>query len=202
MSPFDKKNLNIPNALTAVRIILIVPFLVFFFRGNTWGALITIGFSGLSDALDGYIARHYNQITPLGKLLDPLADKLTQTTIALCISLRVPILLPVFGVFVVKENLMLIGACVLLKQKKRPSAARWYGKAATISFYVSIVLVFLSHVFFSDKPALIVVSLVFLAITVLLMVYSFIQYAKIYRDLMREAKEEASEVEKEALPEA
>ena len=77
MIQFDKKNLNVPNALTLLRIILIAPFLYFFLTGNITWALIVVGLSGLSDALDGFIARRYHQITPLGKLLDPLADKLT-----------------------------------------------------------------------------------------------------------------------------
>lgn len=188
MLQFDKKNLNVPNALTVLRIVLIAPFLYFFLTGDMVWALVTMSLSGLSDALDGFIARRYNQITPLGKLLDPLADKLTQTTIALCISLYVPVLIPVFAIFVVKEFLMLIGACILLKKKKRPGAARWYGKAATILFYVSIASVLIVHVFFRGNVVLGAISMVLLAVTVGFMIYAFIEYYKIFRVLLREAK--------------
>lgn len=187
MIQFDKKNLNVPNALTLLRIILIAPFLYFFLTGNITWALIVVGLSGLSDALDGFIARRYHQITPLGKLLDPLADKLTQTTIALCISIRVPILIPIFAIFVVKEILMLIGACILLKKKKRPGAARWYGKMATILFYVSIVSVLVMHVFFQDTPVLMGISMVLLVVTAASMIYAFIEYYKVFRALLQEA---------------
>lgn len=187
MIQFDKKNLNVPNALTLLRIILIAPFLYFFLTGNITWALIVVGLSGLSDALDGFIARRYHQITPLGKLLDPLADKLTQTTIALCISIRVPILIPIFAIFVVKEILMLIGACILLKKKKRPGAARWYGKMATILFYVSIVSVLVMHVFFQDTPVLMGISMALLVVTAASMIYAFIEYYKVFRALLQEA---------------
>lgn len=187
MIQFDKKNLNVPNALTLLRIILIAPFLYFFLTGNITWALIVVGLSGLSDALDGFIARRYHQITPLGKLLDPLADKLTQTTIALCISIRVPILIPIFAIFVVKEILMLIGACILFKKKKRPGAARWYGKMATILFYVSIVSVLVMHVFFQDTPVLMGISMVLLVVTAASMIYAFIEYYKVFRALLQEA---------------
>jgi len=188
MIQFDKKNLNVPNALTVLRIILIAPFLYFFFTGNMVWALIMMGLSGLSDALDGFIARRYHQITPLGKLLDPLADKLTQTTIALCISIHVPLLIPVFAIFVIKEILMLIGACILLKRKKRPGAARWYGKTATILFYVSIASVLAVHVFFKDNPVLAVVSVFLLAVTAGFMIYAFVEYYKIFRALLQETR--------------
>ena len=197
MIQFDKKNLNVPNALTLLRIILIAPFLYFFLTGNITWALIVVGLSGLSDALDGFIARRYHQITPLGKLLDPLADKLTQTTIALCISIRVPILIPIFAIFVVKEILMLIGACILLKKKKRPGAARWYGKMATILFYVSIVSVLVMHVFFQDTPVLMGISMVLLVVTAASMIYAFIEYYKVFRALLQEANTPALNASKE-----
>lgn len=78
---------------------------------------------------DGMIARKFNQITELGKMLDPLADKLTQGTVAICLAVEYPVLIPVLLIFVVKELGMLIGGCFLLKRKSAPALpsgmAKW-----------------------------------------------------------------------------
>ena len=75
---FKAKDLiTIPNILTYIRIILIVPFVYFFLKENYIPAVICIGVSGLTDCFDGMIARRFNQVTSLGKILDPIADKFT-----------------------------------------------------------------------------------------------------------------------------
>ena len=90
---------TIPNALSILRLLLIPVFAVLYLTSGDhperlyWsvGALLL---SGLSDALDGYIARRFNQISESGKLLDPLADKLTQVTVLVCVTVRCPALIP------------------------------------------------------------------------------------------------------------
>ena len=77
------QNWTIPNLLSVLRILVIAPFAYFFLNGQLLLAVLFLAFSGLSDMFDGMIARKFNQITELGKMLDPLADKLTQGTIAL-----------------------------------------------------------------------------------------------------------------------
>ena len=84
------QNLTVPNAMSVFRILVIPFFAYFFLKGNLTAAIVALGLSGLSDALDGMIARHFNQITELGKMLDPLADKLTQGTVAICIAVHYP----------------------------------------------------------------------------------------------------------------
>ena len=128
------QNWTIPNLLSVLRILVIAPFAYFFLHDELLWAVVMLAFSGLSDLFDGMIARKFNQITELGKMLDPLADKLTQGTIAICLAVKHPLLIPILAIFVLKELGMLIGGCVLLKKKKRPCAAKWFGKVATFLF--------------------------------------------------------------------
>ena len=124
-----------------LRIALIVPFVIFFLKGNYIAAAVMIIISGISDALDGFIARKFNQITDLGKMLDPLADKLTLISIMICIVILFPIVLPVVVILIIKDVVMVIGASILLKSDIKPPAARWYGKIGTVMFYFSVCLI-------------------------------------------------------------
>ncbi|MBR1730995.1 MAG: CDP-alcohol phosphatidyltransferase family protein [Ruminococcus sp.] len=191
------KNLNlkeiktIPNILSLFRIVLIIPFVIFFLNENYIAAAIAIILSGISDALDGFIARKFNQITDLGKMLDPLADKLTLIAIMICLVILFPIVMPVVIILIIKDVVMMIGASVLLKSDIKPPAARWYGKIGTIMFYFSVALiVFLKAVFNYENPIL---SLVLLGLTAAMMIFALIEYFLIFRKL----KNSANTVEKE-----
>ena len=97
---------TIPNLLSLIRILLIPVFVTLFFQDETvWAAVILI-VSGLTDTLDGYIARHFHMITNLGKVLDPIADKLTQAVVAFCLCVRIPAVIPLFILLVLKEGIM------------------------------------------------------------------------------------------------
>jgi cardiolipin synthase (CMP-forming) len=88
------KNFNVPNILTIVRILLIVPFVIYYTGDQILKAAAVLLLSGLTDMLDGMIARRYHQITELGQMLDPLSDKLTQGAVAICLAVKQPILIP------------------------------------------------------------------------------------------------------------
>ncbi len=172
------KNLNIPNSLSVLRIILIIPFVIYFTRGEILQAVIVLVISGLSDMLDGMIARKFNQFTELGQMLDPLSDKLTQGAVAICLAVEQPVLIPLLAIFVVKEILMLVAGCFLLKKGKMPSGSHWYGKLSTILFYFSFaIIVALKGIWHIENMA---VTVTLLAITAAFMIYSFVQYAKIF----------------------
>lgn len=178
------KNINlkdiktIPNILSLFRIALIIPFVIFFLRSNYIAAAVFIILSGVTDALDGFIARKFNQITDLGKMLDPLADKLTLIAIMICIVILFPIVLPVVAILIVKDIVMMIGASVLLKSDIKPPAARWYGKIGTVMFYISVALiVFLKAAFNYENPIL---SLVLLGATAAMMIFALIEYFLIF----------------------
>ena len=137
---------HIPNILT-ISIFILMPFIfIAIIEKNFLLALVLLTISGLTDVCDGYIARKYNFITNFGKLIDPLADKFTQigTLIALAFIDIIPywILIVVF----IKEALMIASASFLYG-KKLVVSSRWYGKLATVLFYIAIVSSFIIHYF-------------------------------------------------------
>lgn len=179
------QNLTIPNALSALRIV-IVPFFAWAFvhRHITLSAVL-LGVSGLTDCFDGLIARKLNQVTELGKMLDPLADKLTQGVVAFCLGLCFSGIRVLLMIFVVKELAMLCCAAILLKKKKRPCAAKWYGKVATVMFYVAVVSIVVMDGFFHLSGAMFeTVSTVLLLLTALMMIYAAIRYFQIFLQLL------------------
>ncbi len=180
------QNLTIPNALSVLRI-LIIPFFAWsFLQDRLVLAVGLLVFSGLSDCVDGFIARKLNQVTELGKMLDPLADKLTQGVVALCLAVKFPVIGPVLLVFIVKELVMLCCAIALLKKKKRPCAAQWYGKVATVMFYVSVALIVVMDGFFQmEGMAFQVISYVLLGLTAGMMIYSAVRYFQIFLTILR-----------------
>ncbi len=140
---------TIPNLLSVIRILLIPVFAVLFYKEEYGWAILTLVLSGLSDFFDGKIARKFNQISALGKMLDPVADKLTQVTLAVLLFMSfnkaqdetLKAFSWVFLVFIVKEIVMVLGGAVMLACGIRPGAAEIYGKVATFAFYAIMILV-------------------------------------------------------------
>lgn len=129
---------QIPNILTIFRFILI-PFIVInLFYDQYIAAFIIFTISGLTDILDGFIARKFNFITNFGKLIDPLADKCTQIITLATLALKDIIPMWIIIVVVLKEFIMVAGASFLYG-KELVVSSRWYGKLATVLFYIAIV---------------------------------------------------------------
>lgn len=180
------QNLTVPNALSVLRIIIIPFFAWFFLQDRLVLAVGVLVLSGMSDCVDGFIARKLNQVTELGKMLDPLADKLTQGVVALCLAIKFPVICPVLLVFIVKELVMLCCAIGLLKRKKRPCAAKWYGKVATVMFYVSVAAIVVMDGFFHVHGMVFdVISYVLLGLTAAMMIYSAVRYFQIFLEILR-----------------
>jgi len=147
-----KKVFTVPNVLSFVRILLIPVFAWAYLQDRMILALVLVVVSGATDKLDGTIARRMNQVSDLGKMLDPVADKLTQMTLAVLMFIRfyasgdiwMRRFAWVFLLFIAKEVLMLVFALVVLLLGKRPVAAEIWGKAATVVFYVVMILLFLA----------------------------------------------------------
>ena len=191
---FKAKDLiTIPNILTYIRIILIVPFVYFFLKENYIPAVICIGVSGLTDCFDGMIARRFNQVTSLGKILDPIADKFTLLAVVICMVIYVPIVLPVLVVLLLKDVLMLLGGMDLINKGITPPAAKWYGKVGTVVFYLSVFTIIFLKAFFGVENFALDVSL--LSVTALTMLFALYQYGKIYFQLIKEhnSKEKSKE---------
>lgn len=132
----------IPNILTVSRFILI-PFIVMsLLHENYILSIMLLSISGLTDILDGLIARKCNIISNFGKLIDPLADKATQVSILVTLVFQNIIPLWILVVIFVKEMLMISGASFLYG-KELVVSSRWYGKLSTIMIYLSMVSSFL-----------------------------------------------------------
>lgn len=137
---------HIPNILTMSRFVFIPFIFAFILKENYLMAFIFLTISGLTDVLDGFIARKFNFISNFGKLIDPLADKATQ--ISALVALSFIDIIPSWFLMVVflKEAIMIAGASFLYG-KNLVVSSRWYGKLATVLFYIAIVSSFTIHYF-------------------------------------------------------
>lgn len=150
---------NIPNWLSVFRIVLIPFYVVAYLKENYWLAVALLFFSGVSDLVDGFIARHFNQITDLGKALDPLADKLTQMAIMICAAAKNTIMMCLLVVVVVKEILMIAFNFYMFKKGEKPIAAKWYGKLATAVFYIGMGLLLLFDAINITVPGIVLICI-------------------------------------------
>lgn len=129
---------NIPNALTIIRFLLIPLIMHSVFKGNYLLAFVLFTLSGITDIADGFIARKFNLISNFGKLMDPLADKLTQLSMLTILVIKGMIPIWILVIVAVKEIVMVCGASFLYG-KDVVVYSRWYGKLATVLFYLAIV---------------------------------------------------------------
>ena len=137
---------HVPNALTIIRFLLIPVIVISIFNGDYIIAFIFFTISGITDIADGFIARKFNLISNFGKLMDPLADKLTQ--IATIASLTLMHIIPIWilAIVLLKELIMIAGASFLYG-KDVVVYSKWYGKLATVLFYLAIVFSLLINQF-------------------------------------------------------
>lgn len=136
---------TIPNWMCFARIALIPVFSVLFIKGQyLWGVVAMI-VAALTDVFDGKIARKFNMVSNLGKILDPIADKLSQMAIVIILIIKFwnndGIVKYIFFLFIFKELVMIIGGAVLLSKGMRPTAAEVWGKVATVVFYVFMITI-------------------------------------------------------------
>lgn len=127
-------------------------------------------FSGFTDVLDGFIARKFDMITSWGKLADPLADKLMQITALVILTIQGNLSIFILTIVIIKELLMAIGSIMLLRQDKYVVSASWYGKLATVIFYIAIVMMILKVPYANYLIIAAVISTL----------YAFIKYAISY----------------------
>ena len=141
---WKKDILTIPNLLSLFRLVLIPVYVVIYLNARNsadyYLAAGILAVSCLTDLIDGKIARHFNMISTLGKILDPLADKATQFALIICLALRYPILLNLFALFVIKESFQLIAGCINLRKGKMLKGALISGKICTTVLFISLIL--------------------------------------------------------------
>ncbi len=137
---------HVPNILTIVRFLLIPIILILIFQENYIWAFVVLTLSGITDILDGYIARKFNFVTDFGKLMDPLADKLTQ--ISILVSLCIKEIVPVWMIIIIfLKELLMIGGASFLYKKDLVFSSKWWGKLATVIFYIAIACSLIIHYF-------------------------------------------------------
>ena len=140
--------LKIPNLLSYFRVLLIPFFVHSYLIAQDWnGHLIAAGIlflSGVTDAIDGIIARRFNQVSDLGKLIDPVADKLTQVAVAAVLIVNWPIMAYLLVLFIFKEFSLFIINLLLLKKGQVIDGAMWFGKIGTIVFYCCMFILVIS----------------------------------------------------------
>ena len=169
-------NIPIPNILSVIRLSLVPAFVVVFFsdtpNAQRLAGLIFV-LASLTDALDGFIARRFNMVTRLGRILDPLADKLMTVSALLCITIAGLIPVWIVIVFAVKEAFMGVGALILYKRVDDVLPSNYLGKTATIVFIVSCVALMLFRI---PQPY----STVLLSIPLILTLIAFARYAVLF----------------------
>ena len=175
---WKKDIFSIPNLLSLFRLLLIPVYATLYLnatqRYQYLLAGVILAVSCLTDMIDGKIARKYNMITTLGKILDPLADKLTQLTLTICLSLKYPVLYPVLGLFVMKELFQLVLGVVFLRKGKMLPGALMAGKVCTTILFVSLIaLVLMPNIPPVAVKAIAIIDALFLII-------SFVSYAMAY----------------------
>lgn len=176
------KILTIPNVLSFLRLIFAGAFILLYKNDNTFTenipAIIVLAISGLTDFFDGRIARRYNMISEVGKILDPIADKVTEAVIALCLLEKYRIMFALLGTFIIKELFMCICGMVVIKKTGVNNGAKWYGKVSTFTFYLSILALLLIPGI-PETLANVIVS-----ICIVLMIFALVMYMRLYYQIL------------------
>ena len=170
----ENKILTIPNLLSLFRLILI-PVIVwlYWFRKDYFPAGVLLIISGLTDLADGYIARHFNAVSNIGKILDPIADKLTQAAMLFCLVTRFPLMAAPFGFLVIKEVFIGTTGLLMIRKTGKVVGADFHGKVATTLLYAMMIL----HIFWIDIPS--AVSAVSILICLVSMAFTLLTYGSI-----------------------
>ncbi len=177
----QSKILTIPNLLSFFRLCLIPVFMWLYCveKNYLWTGIILI-ISGLTDTVDGIIARKFNMISDLGKVLDPIADKVTQAAMLFCLLTRFPLMIAPLALMVVKEFFMGVTGLLVIQKTGKVFGADWHGKVNTWLLYAMMIL----HVFWYNIPD--VVSKVLIGICVVMMLISLVLYGRHNLKALRE----------------
>ena len=174
--------LTIPNLISLFRILLI-PLIIWLYCGKKQCAatIAVVAISGVSDIIDGKIARKFNMVSDVGKVLDPIADKLTQVTLVICLTARYPWMWALLALFAVKECLMLLWGYLTLKSTNTINSAKWYGKLSTVVLYAVMMILIL----FVDIPEAGAEALMLLCGGIILL--SLVMYGRFYHAILDQA---------------
>lgn len=182
---FNKQQiLTIPNLLSLLRLLMIPLFIYLYLNGHDgWTAFVLI-LSGVTDVVDGYIARHFNQVSDFGKAFDPIADKLTQAAMLLCLVSRHRMMIVPLLLLAVKDVFSAVSGLLVIRRTGVVLGAEWHGKLTTVLLYGMMIL----HVVWQDIPCW--TSNMLNAICVAMMLVSFVLYARRNIRAIRSANKE------------
>ena len=179
--------LTIPNLLSLFRLVLAGAFAVIYWNAESqtdyYQAVGILALSGLTDFADGKIARHFHMVSELGKVLDPIADKLTQAVVAFCMCRHYGFMKLLLLVLVIKELGQGIYGLYAVRQAGRNDGAKWCGKITTFYLYTMMVLLLLVP----GIPANL--STILILVGVGLLIWSFVSYLITFRAMVLQARE-------------
>lgn len=181
----NKKDLfTIPNIIGYVRIALIPVFCWLYLTADGaadyYWAMGVVLFSSFTDLFDGMIARKFNQVTQLGKILDPVADKLTHAAMAICLMTRYPLMWALAVLMLLKEGYMAVMGIRFLKKDKMMDGAMWFGKICTATLFAGMVILF----FFFDMSQLF--ANIIIGVMMAVMLVTFLMYIRFYRQMEKQ----------------
>ncbi len=177
---WKKDVLTIPNLLSLFRLVLIPIYIAIYLNAKEMPdyflAAGILAVSCLTDLIDGKIARHFNMISTLGKILDPVADKATQFSLILCLALKCEhsVLWYLVGLFVIKESFQLIAGGMTIRKGKMLKGAQLTGKICTTILFVSLILLVMMPNL--NDTAVFIIAL----IDAIFMVIALIDYVIVY----------------------
>ncbi len=179
MKDWKKEIFTIPNLLSLFRLVLIPVYVILYLNAVTTTdyaiAALVLAISCLTDMVDGKIARHFNMISKVGIVLDPVADKATQFSLLLCLAIEFPMLWPVMVLFIIKESFQLIAGWLAYRKGKMLTGALLSGKICTTVLFLSLIVMVLFH-HSMTPPVVHIISV----IDSIFMLISFIHYAITY----------------------
>jgi cardiolipin synthase len=169
--------LTVPNLLSFFRILLIPVIICLYFKEQYWWAFGLLVLSGATDVVDGWIARTFHVVSDFGKAIDPVADKLTQIALLLC-------LMPMkywwmVAILITKEASIGILTLIALRRTHSVYSAGWYGKICTVVIYLSMFVLILWRD--ADPTFVLVDAIVCSALIALAFVLYLIRYTAILR---------------------
>ena len=169
----QNKILTIPNLLSLFRLLLI-PLIIWMytFKKEYFAAGTLLILSGLTDLADGFIARHFNAVSNVGKILDPIADKLTQAAMLFCLVTRFPLMAAPLGVLVLKEIFIGTTGLLMIRKTGEVIGADFHGNVATTLLYIMMIL----HIFWISIPA--GISAATIGICLVSMIFTLFIYGK------------------------
>ena len=177
---YKNKIITIPNVLSFFRLCLI-PLIMWIYLGleNYILAGFIFFFSGLTDLVDGYIARKYNMISDVGKVLDPIADKATQGVVVLLLVTKFPIILAVAALILIKEAFMGITGYMIVKKFDIVLAAEWYGKLSSLIINGAVILLLLFPTMNAILSSILIITTA-LSIVMALVLYAIRNFGYLY----------------------